>query len=818
MFIALNTDKSEGDVETQIVLPLLRNQEMLGVDSQFIRSKEHFRPIDLDKGSSKRKGYYPDFGVYIGALPVCIIEAKSPVNDVAEGYREAALYALELNKKFESGVNPCQCLIATNGVELYAGYWDAQAVIKCHVSELTVGSKTLAGLQELVGFGSLNSFAKQTNAQIRLEKFKRPFNQGEGPTLINSSVGNNSFAADLSPILRRYFTSKGQTDGPEIWEKAYIASKEVTTYDKALESYLKERISTAKSSGKKLLSPTKSRESSLEGAIRRYDAERPLEGALQLVTGAVGAGKSLFARRYKEKLQPPEIKSKCHWAFLNLNDAPPRFEALEKWACEEFVKSIQKEGAPIDLIDAEMQEKIFSANLTQRKAYYDRMNSVEDRRGDLEKARDIEQWRQEPETSAKAISRYLHGDRNENIVVVFDNVDRRSAEEQLVCFQLALWFMAQTRALVILTMRDVTFELYKNEPPLDTYKSGTIFHISPPRFIDVVKRRLELSLEALSAEAPEKVEYSISSGARIAYDGRQAADFLRVVYEEIFERPRNISKIIEALAARNVRQSLDMFMSILTSGHMPEEELARVSMGSREARLNEYTLIKILMRGDNRFFSNSSALIANIFHCDNSWKRPSNLICVEILYHLIGKRKAKGDNGHMGYFSVRSIASKLEAMGFVEEDTLDACQYLVSKALVEPDTLSLIDLKMTDCIKVTASGFIHMRILSERVEYLSSVLPTTAINDERFSDRIFDAMKTENVAGKLSLSRSLTLTRQLGEYLSAQRKELRKHDGYAAMPKTGADYIIGHIESSVEKVSSDGPISRPVQEDLLDTI
>jgi len=111
-----------------------------------------------------------------------------------------------------------------------------------------------------------------------------------------------------------------------------------------------------------------------------------------------------------------------------------------------------------------------------------------------------------------------------------------------------------------------------------------------------------------------------------------------------------------------------------------------------------------------------------------------------------------------------------------------------------------------------------MRILSERLEYLSSVLPTTAINDARFSDRIFDAMKTENSAGRLSLSRSLALTKQLGEHLSAQRKELRKHDGYAAMAKTGADYIIGHIESSVKRVSSDVPVNRPHQPDLLDTI
>jgi hypothetical protein len=818
MLAELNEMHSEGDVETRVVITLLTSSELLSIDISKIRSKEHFRPIDIDKGSSKKKGYIPDYAVYVDSLPVCIVEAKSPINDVDEAYREAALYALELNKKFPAQVNPCQCLIATNGVEVYAGYWDSEAIIKCKVSELVVGSKILSTLQDIVGAGSLLSIGKQTSAKIRFENFKRPFNQGEGPTLIGASVGNNSFAAELSPILRRYFTSQGQTEGPEIWENAYIASKEITTYDRALESYLKERISTAKSAGKKVLSPTNRRETALEGVIRRYDAERPLEGALQLLTGAVGAGKSLFTRRYKEVLQPPEVGARCHWAFLNLNDAPPRLENLKEWACQAFVSSIQEEGAPIDLTDAGMQEKIFAANLRQRRAYYARMNSVGERRGDLEMARDLEQWRQEAETSATAISRFLHGDRGENIVVVFDNVDRRDAKEQLDCFQLALWFMAQTRALVILTMRDVTFELHKNEPPLDTYKSGTIFHISPPRFIDVVKRRLELSLEALRLEAPDRVKYSISSGARITYDGQHAADFLRKVYEEIFEKPRNISKIIEALAARNVRQSLDMFMNILTSGHMLEEELSRLALGPKDVRLSEFTLIKILMRGDRKFYTGNSGLIANIFHCEGSWKRPSNLICVEILYWLIGKRKARGDNGHMGYFSVSSIAKDFEAKGFVQEDVMAACKFLVAKALVEPDTLSLIDLNEADCIKVTASGFIHMRVLSERVEYLSSVLPTTAINDDRFSDRIFDAMRTENASGSLSLARRLSLTKEFSEYLSAQRKLLRMHDGYAALSKTGADYIIGHVEAAASKFSADGSRARPMQQDFLDTI
>lgn len=818
MLIELDTTHSEGDVETKIVVPLLTNEGLLGVDPAFVRSKEHLRPIDVGKGASKTRGYYPDFSIYINALPICIVEAKSPANDVKQGYREAALYALELNKHFPAKINPCQVLISTNGVEIHAGSWDGEAVLKCKVGELVAGSSQLLQLQELAGLSVLQSQANAISISLRSKDFKRPFNRGEGPTLINSKVGNNSFAAELAPILRKYFTSHGQQEEREIWERAYISSKEVTTYDKALESYLKERISTAKSAGKKLLSPTKSRERTVEGVIRRYDADRPADGAMQIITGSVGAGKSLFVRRYKELLQPPEIAKKCHWAFINLNNAPPKLENLREWVCQKFVESVQEEGAPINLVDADMQEKIFAANLHSRKAYYDRMNSVGQRKGDLEAARDIEQWRQDPETSATAIARYLHGDRGENLVVVFDNVDRRSASEQLDCFQLAQWFMAQTRCLVVLSMRDVTFELFKNEPPLDTFKSGTIFHISPPRFIDVVKKRLELSLEALDKEISGQVKFNISSGAQIAYDAKQASSFLRSVYEEIFERPRNISKIIEALAARNVRQSLDMFLTILTSGHMREEHLTQMAMKPQHFRLSEYTLIKILMRGDSRFFSDSSGMIANIFHCDGQWKRPSNLLCGEILYWLIGRRKAPGDNGHMGYFSVSTICATMEKMGFVPSDVVAACKYLMGKALIEADTLSLVELASEDCVKVTASGFIHMRILSERVEYLSSVLPTTAVNDGAFSDRIFDAMGVENRTGSLSLSRRLTLTKQLAAYLANQRDLMRQHDGYRSQTKTGGDYLIGHIESAVKKFSDDGQRQRPLQQDFLDTL
>src|SRR6266849_7014835 len=84
-------------------------------------------------------------------------------------------------------------------------------------------------------------------------------------------------------------------------------------------------------------------------------------------------------------------------------------------------------------------------------------------------------------------------------------------KNQLDAFQLALWFMHKTRAFVILQMRDETYERFKNQPPLDTFRTGITFHITPPRFLDVVKRRLDLTLEYLETEAREKQSFTVES-------------------------------------------------------------------------------------------------------------------------------------------------------------------------------------------------------------------------------------------------------------------------------------------------------------------
>jgi hypothetical protein len=175
-----------------------------------------------------------------------------------------------------------------------------------------------------------------------------PYSRAGGQATINSKKAFNTFAADLSPILRRYFTSTSQNSDPEIYEKGYVGSDDVTAYDRILESLLKDRITTRRGTLTQDLQPTRSNEPKLAAVIGEFKENRPAEGQLQLITGGVGTGKSLFARRYKELLQPDEQAQWTHWAFVDFNTAPASLQSAENWLCERFVESFHEENPDFD--------------------------------------------------------------------------------------------------------------------------------------------------------------------------------------------------------------------------------------------------------------------------------------------------------------------------------------------------------------------------------------------------------------------------------------------------------------------------------------
>ena len=131
---------TESDVEQKLILPLLK--EVLGFNAEEIKTKEYLVPTDIDKGAGKKLGYYPDYVVYLAGIPVLVIEAKDPSVGVDVGYREARLYAVEINKRYREGVNPIHRVLSSNGLRLVFSPWDSEKEItEISIDDLLEGSR-----------------------------------------------------------------------------------------------------------------------------------------------------------------------------------------------------------------------------------------------------------------------------------------------------------------------------------------------------------------------------------------------------------------------------------------------------------------------------------------------------------------------------------------------------------------------------------------------------------------------------------------------------------------------------------------------------
>jgi hypothetical protein len=203
-------------------------------------------------------------------------------------------------------------------------------------------------------------------------------------------------------------------------------------------------------------------------------------------------------------------------AWVDFNNGPPDLSAAQRWLCENFIESFATQNLDLDLSTTDVLKGIFARQIQRRKGIYEDVAKSSPESAARIRAEDLIKWQDDPIEYTKGLGNYIMGIRHrELLIVVMDNVDRLDLQGQLNAFQMALWFMEQTKAFIFLQMRDETYERFKNRPPLDTFRTGIAFHISPPRFIDVVKRRLDLSIGYLAQNASSVHTYTLPSGSRI---------------------------------------------------------------------------------------------------------------------------------------------------------------------------------------------------------------------------------------------------------------------------------------------------------------
>lgn len=331
--------RTESDVEQKLIYPFLTHASYLNIPSAWVRTKEYMTPTEIDKAAGKRFGYFPDYSVWLSGLPLVIVEAKTPDVAIEAALREARLYAVEINKRYPPNVNPIGYILACNGEQCALTQWDSETSTLTFPSwEAMPGSAVLNALKGAIGKAALEDTAKKLAAHFQSRPFQSVAAFMGGQARINQQLGVNEFAEPLFPTLTKYFTSTSEETPDDVIDRAYVTSDELGRYEGVLETYLKDRASQIAGNQLKTIETSRHQATGISTEVQKFATDPNFYSRVQLIVGAVGAGKSTFIRRYYRQLMSNQVKERTRWAFLNFNALPPS-ERLQDWVAGQFISS-----------------------------------------------------------------------------------------------------------------------------------------------------------------------------------------------------------------------------------------------------------------------------------------------------------------------------------------------------------------------------------------------------------------------------------------------------------------------------------------------
>ena len=177
MFCTERELSNESDVEQKFLLPLLTTAipSGLGYATVDIRTKPDIRRLKIDKGKTE-KLYHLDYVLLIAGIPVFIVEAMRPDEDPVAALREARLYAQELNASFPSGINPCQRIIASNGMTTVTAPVDHIVPdLTLSLSDCSTASSLFEQLVSLLSRSTAQTVADHIRDSLTTRPLKRAF-------------------------------------------------------------------------------------------------------------------------------------------------------------------------------------------------------------------------------------------------------------------------------------------------------------------------------------------------------------------------------------------------------------------------------------------------------------------------------------------------------------------------------------------------------------------------------------------------------------------------------------------------------------------
>ncbi|WP_131826239.1 S1 RNA-binding domain-containing protein, partial [Salinivibrio sp. PR5] len=519
------------------------------------------------------------------------------------------------------------------------------------------------------------------------------------------------------------------SDRELIVSNAYVSSKRRERYIEPIDRVVRVSKPVSETKAKRLDDTAEPNE-----IINQLERGKELEHQVLLMVGGVGSGKTTFIDYLKFVALKEHSNSLC-WLRINMNNAPVNREEIYRWIRDKIIKECISELKGYDLSSLDEIQKVFSVEINKFKRIYGPLYGEESAVYKEKLGDEIQRLLSDIHAKTIGYLRYCCGDKGKLAVIVLDNCDKKNRDEQLLMFEVSQWIREEFKCLVVLPLRDETFDNHRDQPPLDTVLKDMVFRIEPPLFQHVLFKRVQLALSKMKKESGKKLSYGLPNGFHVEYPQSDQAYYLTSILKSLFENDRFARRMIVGLAGRNVRRALELFIEFCNSGYIGEDEILKIRASEGKYSIPFHKVATVLIRMNKRYYDGDESFIKNLFSASHDAPTPTYFSRLLILRFLKQELSNKRYTGIKGYISIDSVKKKLTKFGYPDENIEHEVRYLINSKCIITEHLREDDVSDDDLIRLGPAGYVHLDLL-HNVMYLSAVSEDTNFLDRETAEAI----------------------------------------------------------------------------------
>ncbi len=568
---------------------------------------------------------------------------------------------------------------------------------------------------EAVKDGKLDNEFRLHSSRIR--SFYRPI---EYIVDSDATYERNPFNAALRPFLDQFFGDIANQETVDVLKSCYVYSRPIQAIDKSLNLSIRDEIPKFVSIAKQIQLNDERDGGSVGEKIQKTIIGRPANGAVVLIMGGIGSGKSTFCKRFFKIVASDIIEENgpAMLLFLDFLGAPDNPDQLNSHLWDTAANSIKRSNP--SYVKRKKLEEIFQADIQIIEEIYANDKNIDEKIND------------------KILSLYENGKKfvesalyysakNEKLpIVVFDNVDQLNFNSQIQIFTSAHNLSSNFGCLSIIVLREESYSTAIMKKHLTAYTVHP-FHLSSPKFDILLKLRINLAVR----EAVNRADNKDAKEEEKLYAG--IVQLFGLLRESILGKNKNIIRLVSSIAYGNMRLALDLFNSFITSGATNVLKILNAYKESGNYVVPFHEFIKSVMLGDYRYYKEERSLIFNLFNTTKH-TNSSHFTALRILQYLHAKGKGKSDD----FINLQPLLTDIVDVFKNESDCKQTILNLISvdRQLVELDSRRPDTLDGASSARITASGIYYLQFMVNSFQYCDLVWHDTAFSQRGICDEM----------------------------------------------------------------------------------